>query len=241
MSEEGQSKQLGFFDGNPKMIFVFGLVAGIALSYVGGDIIGGTSGRAVAANDTVVEDTTGTDTDTNTTPKTLAAVTDSDHVRGDIEKAKVVIVEYSDYECPFCGRHHPTMLDIMDQYGDDVAWVYRHFPLSFHPEAKPAALAAECANEQDKFWEFTDELYANQDSLSADYYGEVADKLGLKRSQFDDCVESEKYASVISTDSSSGRAAGVTGTPATFVNGQLVSGAVPLETFTDLIDAELAK
>ncbi|MBI1908120.1 DsbA family protein [Candidatus Uhrbacteria bacterium] len=173
------------------------------------------------------------------TAKTLAPVTDEDHVRGDIEKAKVVVVEYSDYECPFCGRHHPTMLDIMDKYGDDVAWVYRHFPLSFHPEAKPAALAAECAGEQDKFWEYTDELFANQDSLSDDYYGELADELGLNRSQFDDCVESEKYASKISEDTSSGRAAGVSGTPATFVNGQLVSGAVPLETFVDLIDAEL--
>lgn len=247
MSEEhgthqGNGKQLGFFDGNPKMIFVFGLVAGIALSYVGGDLIGGTSGSAVAARDTVVEDTTDTGSTGGTaTQKTLAAVTDEDHVRGDIDKAKVVIVEYSDYECPFCGRHHPTMLDIMDQYGDDVAWVYRHFPLSFHPEAKPAALAAECAAEQNKFWEYTDELFTNQSSLGDDYYGELATDLGLNRSQFDDCLESEKYASKVTSDTSSGRAAGVSGTPATFVNGQMVSGAVPLETFVDLIDAELAK
>ena len=220
-------KQLGFFDGNPKMIFVFGLVAGIALTYIGGDLVNGASRGAIAAAPVAAGK--------------LAAVTATDHVRGDLKKAKVVMIEYSDYECPFCGRHNPTMQQLSEKYGDDVAWVLRHFPLSFHPEAMPAANAAECASEQGKFWEFTDIMYANQDSLSSEYYAKVADQLGLKRSQFDDCVKTKKYQSVIDADAATGRTAGVSGTPATFVDGQLISGAVPIDTFTQLIDAAIAK
>lgn len=231
-----------FFDGNPKMIFLFGMVFGIALTLVFGPVLGLTSGRTVNVTN---NQEAGTDTDTGTTAKPttgkLAAVTYDDHVRGNIKKAKVVLIEYADYECPYCGTHHPTMLDIMAEYGDDVAWVYRHFPLSFHPQARPAALAAECVNEQDedKFWEFSDTLFENQSQLSADYYAEVAAGLGLNLNQFNDCVDSAKYADVINSDLASGQAAGVTGTPATFVNGQLVSGAVPLATFTALIDGLL--
>lgn len=237
-----EEKTAGFFDGSsPKMVFVFGLMAGIAFTSVGYDLFSLNPSDA-AADTTVKTDTTKpTTTTTGTTTKKLAEVTDKDHVRGDLSKAKVVLVEYSDYECPFCSRHHPTLVDLAEEYGDDVAWVYRHFPLSFHPEAKPAALAAECANEQGKFWEYTDALFENQDQLGDDYYVELAKDLGLKESQFTDCYESEKYANVITDDTNSGRAAGVSGTPATFVNGQMVSGAVDLETFKSLIDAELAK
>lgn len=237
---EAPKKQLGFFDGNPKMIFVFGLVAGIALTYIGGDVLRGTVGPVAAAPTTITANPNPAATAPTTTGK-VAAVTATDHVRGDLKKAKVVMIEYSDYECPFCSRHHPTMKQLTDKYGTDVAWVFRHFPLSFHPEAQPAANAAECASEQGKFWEFTDALYENQDSISADYYGKVADQLGLKRSQFDECVKTKKYQSVIDADTASGRAAGVNGTPATFIDGQLISGAVPLDSFTSLIDAAIAK
>lgn len=236
-----ESQEPGFFAGsNPKMVFIFGLMAGIAVTSVGYDMFSLNPGSAAADTETETT-TTKTTTTTGTTSKTLAPVTDSDHVRGDLKKAKVVLVEYSDYECPFCSRHHPTMVDIAEKYGDDVAWVYRHFPLSFHPEAKPAALAAECADEQGKFWEYTDALFENQDKLGDDFYVEVANTLGLNESEFTDCLESEEYASVITADQASGRAAGVSGTPATFVNGQLVSGAVSAETLEQLIDAELAK
>lgn len=233
----------GFFDGNPKMIFVFGLVAGIALTYLGGDIFSVSAGNVRAnTGDVAVVDDGSTDPSAPTTKKTLAALTDADHVRGNLDKAKVVLVEYSDYECPFCGRHHPTMQALADKYGDDVAWVYRHFPLtSIHPQAYPAALAAECANEQGKFWEYTDELVENQSSLNDTYYSKLAGDLGLNASKFSDCYESEKYKSVVDGDMATARAAGVTGTPATFVNGQLISGAVDQATFESLIDAELAK
>lgn len=230
----------GFFDGNPKMIFVFGLVAGIALTYLGGDLLGAGAGNARANGDDVVVVDDTDDTGTTATAKKLAAVTDKDHVRGDLDKAKVVLVEYSDYECPFCQRHHPTMLGLVEKYGDDVAWVYRHFPLtSIHPNAYPAALAAECANEQGKFWEFTDDLYENQSSIGDDYFVEVAGTLGMNVSKFTECVDSEKYKSVVDGDMATARAAGVSGTPATFVNGQLISGAVDRATFEQLIDAAL--
>lgn len=225
------------------MIFVFGLVAGVALTYLGGDLLSVSAGSARANNDANGNVIVANDAAADTIPaakKTLSPVTDDDHVRGDLSKAKVVLVEYSDYECPFCGRHHPTMQALVDKYGDDIAWVYRHFPLtSSHPDAFPSALASECADEQGKFWEFTDVMFDDQSLLGDDYYAEVAADLGLNVGKFTDCFESEKYKSKVEAQMASGRTAGVSGTPATFVNGQLVSGAVDEGTFSDLIDATL--
>lgn len=225
------------------MLFVFGLVSGVALTLVLNNFAGvaiAAPGANTGTKAVVKTQPTTTTTDTGTTGE-LAAVTNEDHVRGDLKKAKVVIVEYSDFECPFCGRHHPTMQQVMDEYGDDVAWVYRHFPLSFHPEANPAALASECAAEQGKFWEYADELFANQDSLAEGYYSQLAGELGLNQNKFDDCLESAKYQAVVDADTATGAAAGVNGTPATFINGQLISGAVPFASLKTVIDAELAK
>lgn len=251
MNEQLQSPQVpqaprpsqGFFDGNPKMLFVFGLVSGIALTLV----LNNFAGVAIAApgavgnNDKVAVTKPTVNTDTNQPAGQLAAATNEDHVRGDLKKAEVVVIEYSDFECPFCSRHHPTMVQLAEEYGDKIAWVYRHFPLSFHPEAEPAALASECAAEQGKFWEYADELFANQDSLAADYYGTLAKQLGLNEKKFNDCVSSKKYQAVIDSQAAGGAAAGVNGTPATFINGQLVSGAVPYATLKGIVDAELAK
>jgi len=153
----------------------------------------------------------------------------------------VVMVEYSDFECPFCGKHNPSMLSAMEDFGDDVAWVYRHFPLSFHPEANPAALASECASEQGKFWEFADIMYANQDGLNDDFYKSTAKSLKLNMTKFNDCYTSAKYQSVIDNDMATGSTAGVSGTPATFINGQLVSGAVPYATLKDAISSFLSQ
>lgn len=243
----------GFFDGNPKTMFTFGLVSGMALillfnSFTGVSYgAGGTGGWFNGGSD-VDDAEVAADAKVNTqvVQGELAEVTSADHVRGDLSKAKVVIVEYSDFECPFCSRHHPTMQQIFDDYGDDIAWVYRHFPLSFHPEANPAALASECANEQGKFWEYADALFENQDQLGEDYYKSLAKSLGLKTSQFNDCLDSEKYQDVIDADAASGRAAGVSGTPATFINGTMVTGssgssvgAAPKSTFTTIIDTFL--
>lgn len=246
----------GFFDGNPKTMFTFGVVSGMAaillfnsftgISYgagnagSGGGWFGGGEEKEVAP---VVAKA-----DVPVVQGKLAEVTDADHVRGDLSKAKVVIVEYSDFECPFCSRHHPTLVDIFDDYGSDIAWVYRHFPLSFHPEANPSALASECANEQGMFWEYADALFENQDQLGDAYFKSLAKDLGMKTSQFNDCYDTAKYQDVIDADVASGRAAGVSGTPATFINGVLVAGsngssvgAAPKSTFTAIIDAALAK
>ena len=244
---ESSNKGKGFFDGNPTMIFVFGLVTGIALMAILGGGINlpsfDSAGTARGSNDKVVADfgdDTGSPVGAQPSAQ-LAPVTADEHIRGDINKAKVVLVEYSDFECPFCERHHPTVQQALDEFGDDVAWVYRHFPLSFHPEARPSALASECAAEQGKFWEYGDELFANQSKLGDAYYEELAGDLGLDVGQFNDCYESEKYADIVDADQASGAAAGVSGTPATFVNGVLVSGAVPYATLQDAIEQALVQ
>lgn len=240
----------GFFDGNPKMLFAFGLVSGVALTLVlnnfGGVALAAPGNKAPAAKIAVNNPSANTG-DTQPAGE-LAAATKEDHVRGDLKKAKVVIIEYSDFQCPFCSRHHPTMQQVMTTYGDDVAWVYRHFPLSFHPNAEPSALASECANEQGKFWDFADAMFAGQDpGLSGDaatadaFIKKTAQDLGLNMNKFNDCVSSAKYQAVIDSDAAGGAAAGVNGTPATFINGQLVSGAVPFASLKTVIDAELAK
>jgi protein-disulfide isomerase len=239
MSE--QSK--GFFDGSPKMMYIFGLVSGMAVVL----LLNNFTGTSLAANfggdgnDKIIVPPVEI-ADPDGPPKELAPVTADEHIQGDVNKAKVFLVEYSDFQCPFCSRHHPTLQKVMEDYGDQVAWVYRHFPLtSIHPQAEPAANASECASEQGKFWEYADALFENQTSLSDDYYGELAGDLGLNVSKFNDCFENSKYQGEIDADAGTGRTAGVTGTPATFINGQAVSGAVPYSTFKQIIDAELAK
>lgn len=237
----------GFFDGNPKMLFAFGLVSGIALTLVlntfSGVAIAAPGGNNNSGGKIAVNNAANVPTNNAAAAPAgqLAAATSEDHVRGDLKKADVVIIEYSDFECPFCSRHHPTMEQVVEEYGDQVAWVYRHFPLSFHPQAVPSALASECAAEQGKFWEFADELILNQASLSDSYYKTLAGELGLNKNKFNDCLDTKKYQAVVDEHTASGAAAGVSGTPATFINGQLISGAVPFASLKTVIDAELAK
>jgi protein-disulfide isomerase len=235
----------GFFDGNPRTMFAFGLVSGLAIAlllnnFTGISLASGGSGRTPIAPNTGNSGNTG---NTGTpTAGPLAEVQANEHIRGDLKKAKVLVVEYSDFQCPFCAQHHPSLQQMVDEYGNDVAWVYRHFPLtSIHPQAMPAALASECASEQGKFWEYGDALVANQSKLSDAYYKELASTLRLNTKKFDDCYASKKYQSVVDGDAASGESAGVNGTPATFINGQLVSGAVPYSTLKQMIDAELAQ
>ena len=174
----------------------------------------------------------------------LAPVTDADHIRGNA-KAKITLVEYSDYECPFCSRFHATMKQVMDKYGDDVRWVYRHFPLSFHQNAKPAAVAAECAGLQGKFWEFSDKLIEDPKSLSASKYTEIAKELSLNEKKFADCVSEQKTAKDVDEDIASAAKVGVRGTPHTIIvdkdgNQQVISGAQPFAN-VDAILAGLTK
>jgi protein-disulfide isomerase len=173
----------------------------------------------------------------------VPAVTGTDHVRGDAN-APVTIIEYSDFQCPFCSRFHPTMKQVMEEYAGKVKWVFRHYPLSFHPEAEPAAEAAECAGEQGKFWEYADKLFENQADLGDDLYTQLAKDLGLNVSQFESCLSSDKYLDRIKSDMKGGVEAGVTGTPGSFVidadgNAKAIKGALPYSSVQAAIEQAL--
>lgn len=169
-------------------------------------------------------------------------VSDSDHIRGN-PSAKVTLVEFSDFECPFCQRFHPSVVQALEEYGDDLRWVYKHFPLTqIHPQAFPAAEASECVWEQkgdDGFWEFTDAMFNNQGSLGLELYQSTARSIGVNMNQFDSCVSSRRYQDKVQADLDLGTKFGVTGTPASYVNGVPVRGAVPYEQLKAIIDAQL--
>jgi len=155
--------------------------------------------------------------------------------------AKVTIVEWSDFECPFCGRVVPTLAQIKEKYGKDVRVVFRHQPLPFHPNAKPAAEAAMAAHEQGKFWEFHDKLFSNQKSLDRATFEKYAQELKLDMNKFKAALDSGKYRALIDADSAAGSAVGANGTPTFFVNGRQLVGAQPFEAFKQAIDEELGK
>lgn len=182
----------------------------------------------------------------------MAPITSEDHIRGNLN-AKVTIVEYSDYECPFCKSFHSTIQQIMDEYGDNVAWVYRHFPLDqLHPvKARKEAVAAECANEQggnDVFWKYTDrffELTPSNNQTDVDtVLPQIAREIGLNESQFNKCLESGKYDSHVESDVKNALATGGNGTPWSIVvtaNGKKypLSGAQPYASVKQLVELAL--
>jgi protein-disulfide isomerase len=158
------------------------------------------------------------------------------------KNAKVTLVEYSDFQCPFCSRHLPTVKQALKDFPNEVNLVYRHYPLSFHPEAQKSAEASECAAKlggNDAFWKMHDELFTNQATLSRSLYTELAKKIGLNTVNFDKCLDGGEMAAKVNTDLQEGTTAGVEGTPATFVNGQLISGAVPYSELKAAIQAAL--
>ena len=164
---------------------------------------------------------------------------EEDHIRGNSE-ASVTIIEFSDFQCPFCARFHPTVKQILNDYPDQVRWVYKHFPLdSIHPEARPSAEASECAAEQGKFWEFADGLFENQSRLGSNLYKEIASDIGLDVSQFESCVSSRKYKDHVEADLQEGIKSGITGTPGSFINGEKISGAVPYDSLKASVERAL--
>lgn len=160
--------------------------------------------------------------------------------RGGDENAPIKIVGFSDYECPFCKRGEDTLAKVLEAYGDKVRYYHRDFPLDFHANAHPAAQAAHCANDQEKYWEFHDALFASE-ALSSERFQAIADELSLDRDAFDACMSEGKYKAAVDLDTAEGATAGVTGTPAFFINGRVLSGAQPFSRFQEVIDAELAK
>ncbi|MBX5484406.1 MAG: thioredoxin domain-containing protein [Myxococcaceae bacterium] len=161
-------------------------------------------------------------------------------VRGP-KHAKVTIVEWSDFQCPFCGRVEPTLAQILKTYGNDVRLVWRNQPLPFHQNAKPAAEAAMAAHEQGKFWEFHDKLFANQRSLDRATFERYAQELGLDMNKFKAALDSGKFSAKVEADAAAGAAVGANGTPTFFINGRQVIGAQPFESFKAVIDEEIQK
>jgi protein-disulfide isomerase len=153
----------------------------------------------------------------------------------------VTIIEFSEFQCPFCSRVLPTIKQILDTYGDDVRVVFKHNPLSFHKDATPASKAALAAGEQGKFWEMHDLLFANQRKLKAADLEGYAAQLGLDMAKFKADMASDKFDAVIKADQALGARFGARGTPNFFVNGRNLRGAQPFASFKKLIDEELAK
>ena len=156
--------------------------------------------------------------------------------------AAVTIVEFSDFECPYCGGLFPTLKQVEKSYPEAVRIVYRQFPLSnIHPHAMKAAEASLCANEQKKFWEFHDSMFGNQQELSVPDLKQRAADLKLDTQAFNQCLDSGRQAGAIQADIQEGARAGVTGTPALFINGRLLSGNQPYAEIKQVIDDELQR
>ena len=154
------------------------------------------------------------------------------------DDAKVVIVEFSDFQCPFCARVSPTMKQIQEEYGDEVRIVFKHLPLQMHSRAAAAHSAAEAAHRQGKFWEMHDRIFANQGSMSPETYAEYAREIGLDMGRFGKDVASADVKKKVDGDAAEAARLGVTGTPAFFINGRFLSGARPFDSFKEMIDAE---
>jgi protein-disulfide isomerase len=155
--------------------------------------------------------------------------------------APVTIVEFSDFQCPFCTRGADTINDLKKKYGSKIRVAFKNFPLPMHKEARPAAEAALCVNEQstDKFWKYHDILFKNQDKLDAANLEKFAKEVGADTKKFAECMGAKKYAKAVQDDMDYGEKVGVKSTPAFFINGQILNGAVPIESFSEIIDEEL--
>jgi protein-disulfide isomerase len=155
--------------------------------------------------------------------------------------AAVTIVEFSDFQCPYCGREAETLRTVRKMYRDSVRIVYRHFPLPIHPDAPKAAEAGACAAEQGRFWTFANALFAHQKQLGVEELKKHAETARLDVEKFSSCLDSGRHLTTWKRDHTAGEALGVTGTPALFVNGRPIYGAQPLSALTRVIDEELQR
>jgi protein-disulfide isomerase len=161
-------------------------------------------------------------------------------VRGP-ESAKVTIVEFGDFQCPFCSRVNGTLTQIRDQYPDEVRIIFKHLPLRIHPQAAGAHAAAEAAHRQGKFWEMHDKIFSNQTDLAPETFVAYAEQVGIDVEQFKKDVGSDAVKKRVDADLREAQKLGVSGTPAFFINGKYIAGAQPFEAFKQRIDEELGK
>lgn len=156
--------------------------------------------------------------------------------------AKVKIVEFSDFQCPFCSRAANTVNEIKKMYGKKVQLAFKQYPLPMHQQAKPASEASLCINEQgnDKFWKYHDKLFANADKLDNESLKKFAKEIGANVDEFSKCFDAKKYAKQVQDEIDYGNRLGVRSTPTFFINGRLVSGAQPIESFKEIIEEELS-
>ncbi|MFB6226176.1 MAG: DsbA family protein [Candidatus Paceibacteria bacterium] len=265
------SDQKSFFEAlSPKASFTFGIVGGIlvlctigffvmlGVYFSGGDLSSAEksgSGQLAADNNQPAaqqNNNQGQQQPGQQQQKdiSMAEVTEDDWRRG-AQDPKVTIVEYSDFECPFCKRFHQTMKKVMDNYGDQVQWVFRHAPLEqLHSKAPKEALAAECAGRiggNDKFWAFTDKIFEvtpSNDGLNLDKLPDYAEQVGVNRSKFESCLDSGKYKSEVNKELRDAKKAGLRGTPYSVAigpNGKKVpiSGAQPYQKVKQIIESML--
>lgn len=168
-------------------------------------------------------------------------IADGDHPSLGPADAPITIVEFSDFQCPACGRAFSTMKRLTQQYQDKIRLVFRDFPLPMHPQAPKAAEAAACAKEQGKFWEMHDRMFTNQQRLAVADLKAVAAELGMDAAKFASCLDSGTYAMDWQNDLTEGRKYGVSATPTFFINGRMLSGAAAYQTFVNIVEEELQR
>ena len=173
-------------------------------------------------------------------PQRISVSADDDPYHGP-QNAPITIIEFSDFECPYCAHfHRDTLVPLLEKFPQQVRFVYRDFPLSnIHPNAQPAAEAAQCAFAQGKFWEFHNGIFRNQSRLGNTLYLELVEELGLDEEAFEKCITSGRFADEVVGDLNAARDLGVTGTPTFFINGRPMVGAQSLDSFVTIIEEEL--
>ncbi|MBU1039442.1 DsbA family protein [Patescibacteria group bacterium] len=240
---------------SPKLSFIMGLVVGVAAISLIGFIVAvafSFSGGSFSKKTATSNPSANLPVDNNPSQQPSLgpvdiAVKDSDYLRGS-KDAPIVMIEYSDLECPFCQKFHDSMKKIMADYPGQIAWIYRHFPLSFHANAQKEAEGAECVGKlggADKYWQFIDKIFerttATGTGFALDKLPALAKEVGVNEAKFKTCLDSGEMAQKVQTDLQEGSAYGVGGTPTTFVNGQPLEGALPYEQVKSVVDQILNK
>ena len=156
------------------------------------------------------------------------------------DNAKVTVIEFSEFQCPFCARAQDTLKALRERYGTRVQFAYKHLPLDFHPQAEPAALASIAAHNQGKFWEFSDKIWLNQSKLGERLYTKTAQDIGLNMEQFELDRKATSSRQALAKDLLDARSVGAEGTPFFLINGRAISGARPLNDFINAIEQALA-